>query len=101
MPRAVWDGDLGTTWQTDGLSVPASAYVYVTLGAVLPIETIRWVYGTGDIGDQLTIQVSNDKVTWTPIQHRECAGWRMAGRDVRWSAPNTCAGGLPTRTAIR
>jgi subtilisin len=80
LPKAVWDGDLGTTWQTDGLSVPGSAYVYVTIGSVLPIETIRWVYGTADIGDALTIQVSNDKISWTPIH---TAGNALAGQ---WQA---------------
>jgi subtilisin family serine protease len=82
LPKAVWDGDLNTTWQTDGLSVPSSAYVYVTIGSVLPIGTIRWVYGTADIGDDLTIQVSNDKATWTDVH---TAGNALVGE---WQAVN-------------
>jgi hypothetical protein len=75
------------------MSVPASAYVYVTVGSVLPIETIRWVYGTGDIGDALTIQVSNDKITWSPIHaagNAPVGEWQMAtfsglsAKYVRW-----------------
>jgi subtilisin len=96
-PKAVWDGDLGTTWQTDGLSVPDSAYVFVTIGSVLPIETIRWVYGTPDIGDALTIEVSNDKVTWTPVHtagNAPVGEWQVATfsglspKYVRWRFDN-------------
>ena len=70
-PKAVWDGDPLTTWQSDGSPpAPASAYVYVTLGSPKPIGQIRWMYGgDGNIGNDLTIQVSDDKITWTPVYH--------------------------------
>jgi hypothetical protein len=93
LPKAVWDGNLNTTWQTDGQSVPSSAYVYVTIGSVLPIGTIRWVYGTADIGDDLTIQVSSDKATWTDVHtagNAPVGEWQavnltsVSGKYVRW-----------------
>jgi subtilisin len=93
LPNAVWDGDLGTTWQTNGESVPSSAYVYVTIGSVLPIGTIRWVSGTADIGDDLTIQVSNDKATWTDVHtagNAPVSEWQavnltnISGKYIRW-----------------
>ena len=96
LPKVVWDGNLSTTWQTDGQSVPSSAYVYVTIGSVLPIGTIRWVYGTADIGDDLTIQVSNDKATWTDVH---TAGNAPAGE---WQAVNlTDVGGKYIRWLFR
>jgi subtilisin len=66
-PTAVWDGDLDTIWQTDGESVPSAAHVYVTIGSILPIGTIRWVYGAEGIGDSVTIRVSNDHHIWTDV----------------------------------
>ena len=93
LPKAVWDGDLNTTWQTNGEDVPNSAYVYVTIGSVLPIGTIRWIYGTADIGDDLTIQVSNDKVTWTDVHtagNAPVGEWQavnltdVSGKYIRW-----------------
>ena len=93
LPKAVWDGDLNTTWQTNGEDVPNSAYVYVTIGSVLPIGTIRWIYGTADIGDDLTIQVSNDKVTWTNVHtagNAPVGEWQavnltdVSGKYIRW-----------------
>jgi hypothetical protein len=73
--------------------VPSSAYVYVTIGSVLPIGTIRWVYGTADIGDDLTIQVSNDKATWTDVHtagNAPVGEWQavnltnVSGKYIRW-----------------
>ncbi len=100
-PKAIWDGDLETTWQTDGLSTPTSAWVLVTLGSVKPIDTIRWQYGTADIGDDLIIEVSDDKVTWstvhTEVNNSPADVWldvqdlNVSGKYVRWrfSNPNS------------
>ena len=82
---------------TDGLSTPTSAYVYVTIGSVLPIETIRWVSGAADIGDDLTIQVSNDKAVWSNIHtagNAPVGEWQVAtfsnlnAKYVRWRYTN-------------
>ena len=67
-PRAIWDDDFGTTWQTlDGIPAPPNALIYVTLGEVKPIGTIRWVFGIPDIADAMEIQISNDRAAWTTI----------------------------------
>jgi subtilisin family serine protease len=93
LPKTVWDGDLSTIWQTDGENVPNSAYVYVTIGSILPIGTIRWVYGTEGIADDLTIQISDDKSVWTDVHTASNAPvgeWQSAsftnlrGKYIRW-----------------
>jgi hypothetical protein len=97
LPRAVWDGDPATIWQTDGQSVPSSGFVYVTLGEAKPIGAIRWLYGIGEIGDELTIQVSNDRLSWTDVHaagNAPVGEWQTAtftGLDakyVRWYFAN-------------
>ncbi len=64
---AVWDNDFGSIWQTNGLTVPTSAYFYVSLGTSKQIGQIRWRYGASGMGDALSLQISNDKVTWTEV----------------------------------
>jgi hypothetical protein len=65
----------------------------VTIGSVLPIGTIRWVYGAEGIGDDLTIQVSDDKAVWTdvyPAGTAPAGEWQSAsftnlrGKYIRW-----------------
>jgi hypothetical protein len=65
----------------------------VTIGSVLPIGTIRWVYGAEGIGDDLTIQVSDDKAVWTDVYtagNAPAGEWQSAsftnlrGKYIRW-----------------
>ena len=97
LPREVWDGDPGTIWRTDGTSTPESGFVYVTLGEVKPIGAVRWLYGIGEIGDELTIQVSDDRLTWTDVHtagNAPVGEWQLAtfsgleAKYVRWYFAN-------------
>jgi hypothetical protein len=97
LPQEVRDGDPTTSWRTNGSGVPTFGFVYVSLGQVRPIGTIRWLYGIGEIGDDLTIQVSNDRVTWTDIHtagNAPVGEWQAASfagleaKYVRWFFAN-------------
>lgn len=46
---------------------PTSAYVYVDLGAIKPIGSIRWVFALEGAADAMLVQVSSDRATWTTL----------------------------------
>jgi hypothetical protein len=66
----VWDGKKNTIWRTDAASPPSSAWVYVNIGAVRPIGSIKWVFGKYGMADSMRIEVSSDKKTWTTLATR-------------------------------
>jgi hypothetical protein len=47
--------------------VPSYAYVWFDLGSSKKIGTVRWEFGETGYADQVLIQVSNDKKTWTTV----------------------------------
>ena len=64
---AVKDGDLGSMWQTNQLTTPTTANVYISLGTSKPIGQIRWRYGASGMGDAMSLQVSDDRLLWNQI----------------------------------
>ena len=63
----VRDGDVRTTWQTTTSPPPNRASVYVDLGEVRSITGVEWVFRRISGAGTYTIQVSRDRVTWTPL----------------------------------
>ena len=89
----VWDGDKTTVWTTTTGVRENSAWVYVDLGSVKPIGTIRWLFGRSGLADAMRIQVSNDKSTWTTLaqpNNAPAGHWQslpvsgVSARYVRW-----------------
>jgi len=64
---AVYDKNPGTYWATNTATPPATAYVYVDIGAVQPIGSVRWLFALDGAADAMQIQVSTDRVNWATI----------------------------------
>ena len=66
-----YDGNMSTAWTTSS-NTPASGWFYVDLGAVKPIGTVRWVFGSGlgSLADSWQLQLSNDATNWVTINKR-------------------------------
>ncbi len=62
-----YDNDLATSWRTNSSTPPSSAYVWFDLGATKSIGTIKWLFAQTGYADALTIQASNDGVTWATL----------------------------------
>jgi hypothetical protein len=63
----IYDGDRSTVWMTNVDAPPRSAYVFVNLGDVKPIGKIRWIFGKTGLADEMSIEYSNDRKTWTRL----------------------------------
>ena len=95
----IYDRNLATVWATTAGLVPppTSAYVFVDLGASVPIRSVRWVFGVTGQADAYTVQVSTDRVSWTqlaaPPPNPPAGTWQqvqtaLSARYVRWSFTN-------------
>ncbi len=92
----VYDRDLSTYWASATDVPPAEASVYVDLGAVQPIGTIRWLFAARGFADGMRVQVSEDGTNWATLAepgNAEVGFWQelpagVAGRFVRFSFAN-------------
>jgi hypothetical protein len=66
-PDWVRDGRLNSAWFTTSSREPASAYVYVDLGAVRPVTGVRWVFSRTGWADAVAIGLSSDATAWTNV----------------------------------
>jgi hypothetical protein len=98
----VRDGNPSSDWHTTATTPPSSGYVYVDLGAAKQITGLRWLFNKTGGADAFTIQVSDDKRSWTSIgtgSNAPAGDWqsrsvRASGRYVRYLFAN------PNRDAI-
>ncbi len=92
----VYDRDPSTYWASATDVPPAEASVYVDLGAVQPIGTIRWLFAARGLADRMRVQVSEDGTNWATLaepSNAEVGFWQelpagVAGRFVRFSFAN-------------
>jgi hypothetical protein len=63
----VLDGDPSTYWFAAGAEPPAAADLTLDLGASVPIGTIRWLWAVDGTNDAVSIQTSDDGVSWVTI----------------------------------
>ena len=91
------DGSRATDWRTTASPAPASAYVYLDLGAATYLDSVSWVFSQTGGSPQLDIQISSDKQTWVTVATASDApagAWQSAAvnaeaRYVRWLFTNS------------
>jgi hypothetical protein len=61
------DASGATAWVTITSTPPDAAFMWVDLGEVRSIGTIRWLFKETGYADLMRVQVSTDRATWTTI----------------------------------
>lgn len=62
-----FDGDMNTAWYTQMENPPDWAWLSMDLGKVMQVEKIQWAFAVVGFADEMTIQVSQDKLVFTTI----------------------------------
>jgi hypothetical protein len=91
-----YDLKLSTNWVAASKRPPTYAYVWFDLGSTKAIGGVQWVFAQTGYADSFTIQVSNDRATWTTLATKGNAAagsWQTlttsaSARYVRFSFAN-------------
>jgi uncharacterized protein YkwD len=94
--NVVYDGDLTTAWRTTTDDPPGAAYVWLDLGQVYELTAIEWFFSQAGGADQLAIDISTDRETWTQITRKGNGAvnqwrrleWRGEARYIRFFFAN-------------
>lgn len=76
------------------------AFVVLDLGGWVPIGTVRWLFAVENEADDLTIEVSDDGINWTPITQPGQVGNAPAGEWQELVLPPGAVGGRYVRFGL-